>query len=222
MSVSYLYYPEENAAKLVKDLGIKALPAYVFGKQVEAEKAFANFKERFEPRNDFYLLKPQFSGISFFLERQKTKGTIELFISLFEPNSSAVIDAIRDLNPKVHFLAVEQKEGFDAAKGNIEVEEYLRSVCVLKYYPDKFWDYLSCRTKNINSSWWEDCLKGSETAKVRDCSRCKEGQDLLRANIELNKELQMMFGPTYLVDNQEVFGSEGKPTKEEFKKIFKR
>jgi hypothetical protein len=38
----------------------------------------------------------------------------------------------------------------------------------------------------------------------------------------LNRELQVMLGPVYLKDNQEIFSSQGAPGKEELKRILNR
>ena len=122
----------------------------------------------------------------------------------------------------MHFLAVQAQGKFDAPNGNLEVEEDLRAVCVQEYYPKSFWDYISCRSKNINSSWWEDCLGNFDAGKIKPCARSQEGAGLLNKNTGLNKELRIMSGSTYLLDNQEVFSSKGAPAKEELKKIIKR
>ncbi|MDP2938091.1 MAG: metallophosphatase [Candidatus Omnitrophota bacterium] len=220
---SYLYYPESLAAKLISDFGIKALPAYLLGKEAEREKDFDKLKENLEIKGNFYMLKPNFSGIAYFLERKSIKGRLDLFISLYDKNTPALLDMIKEFNPVVHFLAVEKAKGnFETQGGNLEVEEYLRSVCVQKYYPANFWDYISCRGKFINTSWWQDCLNKLDTNKISMCARSDEGKELLRENISLNKELQIIFGSAYLVDNQEIFASQGVPKKEEFKKIIKR
>jgi hypothetical protein len=129
---------------------------------------------------------------------------------------------MKAFNPTVHFLAVERSGKFEAAKGEPEVEEYLRSVCVQKYYPARFWDYMGCRVKSIGSSWWEDCLGELDAGKIRTCARGEEGKNLLKENISLNREFQVMTGPVYVLDNQEIFGLEGIPSKEEFEKIIKR
>jgi len=174
-------------------------------------------------KGNFYMVKPQFSGIAYFLERKNIKGRLDLFISLYDKNTLALLDMIKEFNPIVHFLAVEKaKDNFAAKDGNLEVEEYLRSVCVQKYYPANFWDYISCRGEFINTSWWQDCLNKLDTNKIMVCAQGEEGKELLRENINLNKELQIISGPAYLLDNQEIFGSQGVPKKEEFKKIIKR
>lgn len=217
--VSYLYFPNAKADKMIRDFGIKSLPVYFLNKDIEKEKAFANLIKNTEKKGDFYLLKPQFSGISYFLERKNLSGKLDLFLSLYDKDTKELLDMIKEFNPSIHFLAVEQENKFDAAKGNLEVEDYLRAVCVEKYFPEYFWDYIGCRAKNISSSWWEDCASGLDTNKIKNCTQCEEGKMLLRENISLNKELAVMFGPTYLLDNQEVFSSRGVPAKEEFKKL---
>ncbi|MBM3249377.1 MAG: bifunctional metallophosphatase/5'-nucleotidase [Candidatus Omnitrophica bacterium] len=218
----YLYYPQKKAKDLVDDLGIIALPVYLLGKEVEVRKSFSNFKVNLEPRGDYYMLKPQFSGLSFFLKRERISGRLDLFFSIFDKDAPKLLEAIRGFDPALHFLAQEEKGGFAAAAGEREVEEYLRLVCVRKYYPENFWGYLTCRARNINSSWWEDCLGSLDAQRIRACARGNEGRSLLRENTALNKELQILFGPTYLLDNREIFSVQGEYTKEGLKKILKR
>ncbi|MFH1269441.1 MAG: metallophosphatase [Candidatus Omnitrophota bacterium] len=224
LSVSYLYYPESQANKLIGELGIKVLPVYLLGKEAEGESGFGKLKDNLETKGSFHMLKPRFSGIAYYLERKPVKGNLDLFISLYDKDARGLLDTIKEFNPAVHFLAVEKAGGeFEARGGNLEIEEYLRSVCVQKYYPQEFWGYISCREKSANSSWWQDCLGKTDTDKISICARGEEGKELLRKNIALNNELQIMFGPAYLLDNQEIFSSRGGvPTKEELKKTIER
>jgi len=223
LTVSYLYYPDAKANKLIRDFGIKTLPVYLLGKEAGREKSFDTVRENLEVRGGFYMFKPQLSGIAYFLERKNIKGKLDLFLTLYDKNTPALLEMIKEFNPTVHFLAVEEGKGnFKAPGGNLEVEEYLRSLCVQKYYPADFWDYISCRGKFINTSWWQDCLNQPDANKISVCARGEEGKELLRENISLNKELEIILGPAYLMDNQEIFGSQGVPVKEEFKKIIKR
>ncbi|PIP20064.1 MAG: hypothetical protein COX40_06610, partial [Candidatus Omnitrophica bacterium CG23_combo_of_CG06-09_8_20_14_all_40_11] len=62
--------------------GIKALPVFLLGKESEREKGFDKLKENLEMKGNFYMVKPQFSGIAYFLERKNIKGRLDLFISL--------------------------------------------------------------------------------------------------------------------------------------------
>jgi hypothetical protein len=216
------YVDVKQADKLIRDLSIKALPAYVIGREVEKEKNFNSFKGNLEPIGGMYLLKPEVSGISYLLNRKPEKGRLDLFVSLFDKDAFGILSVLKEFKPKVHFLAVKKDGGFDAKGGRPEIEECLRGVCVQKYYPDKFWNYLSCRAKDIDSSWWDDCLTQEEAFKVKSCARGQEGTALLGENIALNQELQVGLNLSYLLDNYQIFSSRGVPNREELKKVIKR
>ncbi len=207
---------------MVSDLKLSKLPAYLFGKEVAKDKGFDNLKAALEKKGNFYILKPEASGFSYFLGRKESKGRVDLFISLFDKESFAVLNVMKEFNPQVHFLAIVGDDKIGAPAGDIESEDDLRAVCVQKYYPQRFWDYITCRAKNINSTWWDDCAVNMDTNKIKICSRGPEGRRLLKENTSLNQELKIMFGPTYLLDNSQIFSSKGAPSKEELKKIIKK
>ncbi|MDD5155352.1 MAG: hypothetical protein PHF11_02570 [Candidatus Omnitrophica bacterium] len=221
--VSYLYYPRQSRAKkIIKDLDLKFLPVYLLGREIEKEDNFDDLKGNLVLKGDFYMVSPQLGGIGYFLDRKNEKGKLDVSLSLYDKKTPGLLEAITGFQPVIHFLAVEKNGSFDAGQGKAEVEEYMRSLCVKKYYPESFFDYISCRSRNIGSSWWQDCLGGADAAKIMTCARGPEGAGLLRENISLNKELSIMSGPTYLVDNRQIFSTEGVPNKEDFKKIFNR
>ena len=222
LTVQYLYYPDPAAQKLIKDLSVAGLPVYILGKEIEKEDNFYSIKDDFQRRGDLYLLRPQIGGLSYFLNRKKKKGSLDLFFSIFEKDTDKLLSVMEEFKPNLHFLAIEKGEGFDAKNGTLEVEEYLRSSCVQKYYPQKFWDYLTCRSKNINSPYWDDCISRIDLAEIKNCAKGAQGVKLLKENISLNKELQVTRGPAYLLDNQEIFSSRGVPDKEELRKIIKK
>lgn len=222
LAPSYLYFPQADAAKAIKEFEIISLPAYLLDKAAEKENGFENLKGNAVAKGDWYILKPQFTGVSYFPGRKRAEGVIDAFISIYDKNAAHLFDILRDFSPSLHFMAAKIQDKFEAPKGNLEVEEYLRAVCVEKYYPQKFWDYLSCRAKHIDSSWWEDCLGEFDPGKIKACARSEEAAGLLEENIKLNRELEIMSGPTYLLDNQEIFSISGTPAKEDFKKIFSR
>lgn len=220
LTTEYLYYPDKDAQKLIKDFSIKGLPAYILGNEVAKEDNFSSISNDFLPLNNLFMLKPQFSGISYILNRKEKKGSLDLLFSIFDKDSEQLLTITKEFNPNLHFLAIEKEGGFEAKSGAVEVEEYLRGSCVQKYYPQKFWDYLICRSKNINSSYWDDCLAGVDLIKVKSCAKSEEGIKLLKENISLSKELQIMFGPTYLLDNNKIFISRSVPNKDELKKTI--
>jgi 5'-nucleotidase len=222
LTIKMLDYPGLAAQKMIKDLSLQVLPAYIFPRLVEKEDNFESIKKDLQLINDFYLLKPQASGMSYFLNQKRKEGNFDLFFSIFEKNADLLLTTIKEFNPSLHFLSVEKTEGLDAGNGVGEQEEYLRAVCVQKYYPEKFWDYLICRSKHTKSAYWEDCLDGLDAQSVKTCARGPEGVTLFRENTSLTKQLEISSGPSYLLNNQEIFSSKAVPTKEEFRKILKK
>lgn len=223
LEVTTLSYPDSAQAHiLLKDLDITALPAYLLGKEVAQEKNFEQVKANLEQKGDFYMVKPRVSGLTYFFKREKIKDRLDVFLSVYDKDTVELLEVVRDLKPEVHFLAVEQEKVFDALNGNLEVEECLRAVCVQKYFRAKFFEYLRCRAKNSNSSWWETCLDEAKVKRIARCARSDEAKELLRENIHLNAQLGIMAGPTYLLENKELFSSKRTPSKEELEKIIKR
>lgn len=222
LEVSYLNYPGRRAKRLVKEYAIEALPAYLFGAEIEGDAKFSDFKANLEKKGEYYLLSPQVSGMTYFIGRKEEKGRLDLFLSLFDKESGKVLDGAREFNPEVHFLAVEQEGKFDAASGEPEAEEYLRAACLKHYYPQKFWDYITCRSADIGSSWWEDCAFGIDAAKIKTCAQGAQGRKLLSDNIGINKEIQVLYGPVYMLNNKEVFSSKGPLSKEELERVIKK
>jgi len=220
--VSKLDYPGEKAEKIIKELGLKYLPVYLAGKNIEKDPAFGKLKPNFELKGGYYFLNAQTAGIGYFLGRQKFVDRLDVFLSLFNKDSGELLDTLKEFTPEVHFLVREEKDGFSAPGGKIEVEECLRAVCVRKYSPGLFYNYITCRAKNSETSWWDVCLQNVDGSAVKICAQGNEGKVLLKENIDLNRQLEIANGPVYLIGNEEIFSSVKVPKKEEFRKILKR
>ncbi|MFC1674989.1 hypothetical protein ACFL1K_03790 [Candidatus Omnitrophota bacterium] len=223
LNISYIYYPGAKAEKLLAQLNVDTLPVYLLEKSADQEPGYKHLTDKLELKGDYYLLRPQFAGVSYFTQREETKGSLDLFISLYDKNSQSVLMSSREFEPRIHFLAVELPSGeFDAAAGKRESEEYMRSLCVKDHHPGLFWSYILCRAENADSSWWQECLEGADTALIESCAKSERAAVLLRDNIRLNRELKVMFGPTYLLDNREIFSSGGAVDKEDLRRIINK
>ncbi|MGE5308881.1 MAG: hypothetical protein ACM3OC_07345 [Deltaproteobacteria bacterium] len=222
LSTVILPYPGKEAEAYIKDLGIRELPAYLLGKEVEKEKAFDNLKQRLEPAGDLYRVKPEFSGIAYFPLRPRLEDRVDVFVDLFDKGADKVLAAVREFKPEVHFIAGHEGDTIGAPHGRKDVEEDLRAVCVRKIYPGMFYNYISCRAGDPESSWWNTCLQGVDPAPVTECALSMEGRKLLDENIALGRELDIQNGPTYLYENREIFGSSSSPSKEELRRVFIR
>lgn len=222
LSVETISYPGAKAEEYMRKFGIKALPAYLLGKEIENEKVFNAMKTTLEPLEGFYRIKAEATGFGYFPERPRIEGRVDLFLSLFGKDSRKLLENMQEFSPVIHFLVKQENGEFSVKHGANELEEDLRSVCVRKYYPGLFYGYLTCRSQSPESSWWDKCLTGVDPAPVRDCALGGEGTELLGQDIALGKELNIENGPTYLYENREIFSSNNVPSKEELRKILIR
>ena len=220
LQVSTVLYPGGAASKMIEEFGLKTLPSYIFDQALSKDPGYADMKDRFELIKGSYLLKPQFGGVALFLGRPLIEKKIDVFLSLYDPAITTLLFALEEFNPDVHFLAAHSNGQIVTAKGLPELEEIKRCVCVKKYYPAFFWNYLNCRVRNIESSWWQDCLGELDPGVIKTCAQGAEGIALLEQNIAMNEELEIISSPTYVVNNQNIFSSKQPPSKDEFRKIF--
>jgi protein-disulfide isomerase len=122
-----------------------------------------------------------------------------------------VLDAFKD-DPivfNVNFIADELPDGsFKALHGQPEVDENIRELCAIKYYPKayKYMDYVLCRNGDIRSTEWQKCAVGGIDAKVIEkCFTGGEGKKLHSENIKLAKDLGIGASPTWLANNKNQF-----------------
>jgi len=121
-----------------------------------------------------------------------------------------VFGAVKDLKFNIHFIADYSNAtgSFNSLHGQTEVDDDMRELCVMKYYPDnnKYMDFIWCRNNNISSSVWESCAtsNGMDAVKLADCVRT-EGVNLLKENIKLSQDLKIGASPTWLANNKYEF-----------------
>ena len=222
----------KKAKELIKELGIKMLPVYLLDETVEQQENFANMNTQVMKKiGKYYLIDPSISGVSYFVGREMVKNRLDLFFDIASPGVAdilVVLDQLKERNKKIdvslNLLAIEDAQGNIFAKsGQYEIEEYLRFACINKYYPEQFRYYLSCRLSNIGSSWWDDCASKFkiDAQNIKNCAQTKEGTILLREFIKLTRELEIVLGPTFLINNNEIFGLADVPRVEELEKLFK-
>jgi len=222
LTVRSINYPDQESAKLVKEFSIPGLPAYLLGKEAENEKGFQNLKNSLQGSGGFYLLKPLATGISYFQGRKKIPEKMDLFLSLSDARTEKLLENTKNFNPQLHFVLMETKGGFYSVSGEPEIKADLRSVCAQKYYPKKFRDYLLWQARNFAGTQTKSCLSLDEETKVLSCASSEEARGLLRENIRLTKELQVVHSPTFLLENRDIFYVNVVPKEEEIRKLINK
>lgn len=217
-------YGSDEGRAWADKIKAKLLPVYLLAKAAESEAGFKKIQEYAELKGDYFYLKPGLAGGSIFAGRQAVPGRLDVFLASHGKNTGGILSVLKQLQAKhkdrrvsVHYLAVEGPAGFSAPGGLAELEEDLRNVCVGRYYPQKLWDYAMCRAQYPQSSWWDVCAEqyALGAQKIKKCALSEEGVSLLRENTKLNKELEIANGPTFLVNNYEVFSVNGVPSVEQ-------
>ena len=206
-------YRNKEARELIKILEEKTLPVFVFDSGIAGRKNFPDVSKSFIKKDSFYVLKPEFSGIFFYLDRPEILNKIDLFIDVYVQGCLPLMENIKriaeekKLDLDVHFLFRQDDK--------TRVEEYSRILSVKKLYPEKFWDYFFKRLENINSSYWNLPMEesGMDVKKIVSFSLSDEAQKLLEENSALTKQLKITSPAVILVNNKRIFsvvtGAEG-------------
>jgi hypothetical protein len=225
-------FNSREGKRLVEKCKARLLPLYYFEADqlsTSAKKILNDFMDSVEGG---FMLKPSFTGVSFVMGRTRLPRRLDLFFSLFDKEAFALLSRLREFTLRekeaeveIHFLAEAKSSGeFLTPFGSSELDEDLRLCCIKKYYPDTFWQYLLCRAKNPNDSWWMGCLEGLQIdmAALRKCATSQEGRESLENNSRLGKELDIYSGPTFLLFNQEIFSATGAPSLEELEGVWRK
>ncbi len=109
----------------------------------------------------------------------------------------------KEINFNLYFIANKVSDTeFQSLHGPEEVEEDKRQLCVAKYYPETYFNYILCQNENIKSRkdlsiTWQDCLKENNmnVNKIQECMD-EEADELLSENIKKAEELKVTGSPT--------------------------
>jgi len=149
--------------------------------------------------------------------KEEIANKLEVFVMSQCPFGTQALDAMKEvlenfgdqIDFQVNFIASENPDGtFSALHGQPEVDENIRELCAIKYYPDnyKYMDYIWCRNKNIQSAEWESCATdGIDANIIRACSEGVEGKQLHSENIKIANALGISASPTWMANNKFKF-----------------
>jgi hypothetical protein len=149
--------------------------------------------------------------------REEKKANLMLFIMSDCPYGRKAIEALKEVYTtfnksftyEVHYIATESGTGFTSLHGQYEVDENIVQLCVDKYSPDKWLDYVYCRSVNgVKGIDWKTCAAETkiDTAKVDACAKGEEGKTLLREDIKIANAMGIGASPSWIANNRYQFG----------------
>ncbi|NYZ79082.1 thioredoxin domain-containing protein [Candidatus Micrarchaeota archaeon] len=146
--------------------------------------------------------------------------TLELFVMSKCPYGVQAETAVKnvidkfggDVNLSLHFIASQGADGtFSSLHGNTEVQEDLRQVCIMKYYPTSLIGYLACVANGYSNieQVWESCASQNniDVNKITTCSTSNEASSLLASNIQRTNQLNIQSSPTIYLNGKPYNGA---------------
>jgi len=205
VSFTDMDYRTEQARELIKRFSIKTLPAFIADGVIERQPGFSEIRRLFVQQGGAWLLRPDASGIFFFLDRDPVPGRIDYFMKLDDHDglerlrSLSRIAADRDRLLVVHPVFTDD----DAAAR----EEALRFLSIRRRYPEKAFDYLRKRQQQQMNTFWVQAMEELDipVKEVTALALSNESAAMLRENTALTRELGIVAGSVVLVDNRNIF-----------------
>lgn len=141
------------------------------------------------------------------------KVKLDFYVMSQCPYGTQVEDAVKPVLDKLgdavdfnlNFIASDLGGGrFSSLHGQGEVDENIRQLCAIKYYPKKYRDYIVCRNKDIRSPDWQSCAReaGLDVSKIQACFDGDEGKRLHSESIKKSAAANAQGSPTIYVNNQ--------------------
>jgi len=95
---------------------------------------------------------------------------------------------------------------FRSLHGDPEIEEGIRQVVIMALYPERYFEYILCRNKEIYLPNWASCAErvGMDPDKIRALAKAPRGQVLFQENIRRANLLGINASPTLLVNGREI------------------
>ncbi len=208
-----LNYKSKQARDILSKYRIDTLPIFIFPEEIGKKKAFKQLSGFLRRSGSEYVSKKELSGVFLFLEREYISNRVDVFASLYDDNLYSVLGRLRQicenysLSLNFHPFAF-KKDGVFIAKGGIpELEEIERLIVLKQLYPDKFWDYLIARTKNVRSSWWPLLFEEMQMdyRKVKDFLEKNPADSFLEEECNLSVDLGVNNGIGILIGNKMLF-----------------
>ncbi|MEM3555516.1 MAG: thioredoxin domain-containing protein [Candidatus Micrarchaeia archaeon] len=217
LKIKELDYSKGEGKALVERLGISALPVYLFNSSITQHSSYETLSRYLIRADSYYIINVQPVKL---LDRVEENNTVQLFVmsqcpygTMAERAMKELLDAVPEVKFRgLYFIANEVGNGtFQSLHGQTEVDEDIRQVCIMKYYPEKLWNYLLCVASNYTNvaGVWESCAaqNGIDKEKIRSCSTGEEGKALLRENIKRTNELGIGSSPTIMLNNNTLFST---------------
>ncbi len=231
LELKVVYADDPKGQEWLKKLGADMLPVFVLSEGIKKSPGFDNIEDMLVKTDLGYVIKPQVSGVSVYISRPVIPRKVDVFIAgILDEKTYQILAQLKKLKDspemadwkiRFHYLISLVNGVWSSPFGPNDLAEVLRQLCVRKYHPDKYLDYLLCRYENryAQDDFCEVRL-GIDTEKVNSCvTNNGELGYLLVSSSNLTQELNITTPGLILFENNQVFvPSPDVLTPENFKK----
>jgi hypothetical protein len=108
------------------------------------------------------------------------------------------------VNLSINYIVRENSDGgFESLHGPAEVEENIRQLCTIKYYPDpeRYIGYILCQGQHGDP---DSCMReyNLDTRKILECANSEEGKALLRDSLRKANSVRTWGSPTIYIGGE--------------------
>lgn len=206
---TYHEYNSPKAKEYIEKFDIEFLPFVVYDNTIAASNIFFHMvrSNMIEKNNGYYIIpKKQLRiGEVMLINRERAPNSLWIYGMGFCPYSRSaavdIVDFIRqnelDIKLKFKYLIRYSEFGLSSPHGPEEIRENVRQIIIQKYYPDKFFDYLTLTQKKKP----EEALKELAILAADIDSKKQEAVNILKAEYEEAEALGIRESPTFLLEN---------------------
>ncbi|MEW6755301.1 MAG: hypothetical protein AB1505_30610 [Candidatus Latescibacterota bacterium] len=158
-----------EGAALARAHGVQAFPAYLFSPQFAGSPRFERVRSMLTPRGDSFLVVPRIAQVTYWPDRQRRGGCVDLFVPAADPApASRFLDGWKTGEGdtlQVHPLPPAGQAG---AAANPPPEEWQRLACLGAQQPETYGAYLRARSRlrAQGEDAWEDWARAAAADPV--------------------------------------------------------
>ncbi len=111
----------------------------------------------------------------------------------------------RNIRLNIYFICSKEDGRWTSLHGDAELEEDKRQLVIMKYFPDRYYDYLNSRLSHYyDEQWRKDCLVSNIPPDSVEVLLEKYGDDLLEKNASVALEKNITASPTLFINGVKV------------------
>jgi len=193
MKVSEVDINSDFGKALVQELDVDSVPFFFFDSSITLSRNFAAISRTIYQVGNRYVLRSQGNMI---LDREESsEPKINLLIMAHEPFSIKqqlevveFTDSLPEAIVELNFILKIENDTFRSINGEPEINEELRQVCVMEYFPESYYDYISCHNVKFES-FFSSCVQAYRTCSEgsTDKESCVEAFEACMSQIPWEK-----------------------------------